>query len=336
MEKRRLGRTGLEVSLIGMGGIPIQRVGNEAAAEILRAALAAGINFFDTARGYTDSEEKFGLVLGRQGPRPVIATKSMARTREGMTADIERSLAELKVDYIDLYQLHNVRSREELQQVLAPDGALAALRTAQAAGKVRHVGITGHVVDTLVEAVQTGEFETIQFPFNAVETEGAERLLPLAEKLDLGVIVMKPLAGGALRPAALALRFLLAYPVSTIIPGVDSVEQVQENAALGEYAVPLSAAEKEELKAQIARLGNRFCRRCEYCLPCPQGIRIPLVFTFDGYWTRYGLKEWAEERYRALDVKAGACVECGTCERRCPYSLPIREMLKEAVNHFGE
>ncbi|MGB9847437.1 MAG: aldo/keto reductase, partial [Desulfotomaculales bacterium] len=207
MEMRQLGRTGLKVSLIGFGGIPIQRVNNEAAAVVLQAALAAGINFFDTARGYTDSEEKFGLVLGKGGLHPVIATKSMARTREEMAADIERSLKNLQVDYIDLYQLHNVRSREDLRQVLAPDGALAALREAQAAGKVRHVGITGHVVDVLAEAVQTGEFETVQFPFNAVEREGAARLLPLAEKLDMGVIVMKPLAGGALRPVRLALRF---------------------------------------------------------------------------------------------------------------------------------
>lgn len=337
METRCLGRTGLQVSLLSMGGIPIQRVDNTAATEILQAALAAGINFFDTARGYTDSEAKFGLVLGaaqRQG-RAVIATKSMARTRDGMAADIERSLNNLQADYIDLYQLHNVRSREELRQVLAPDGALAALRAARAEGKVRHVGITGHVVDVLVEAVQTGEFETVQFPFNAVEKEGAERLLPLAAKLGMGVIVMKPLAGGALRPASLALRFLLAQPVSTIIPGMDSVAQVKENAVLGEHPQPLSEAEQAELAAEIKKLGNRFCRRCEYCLPCPQGIRIPLVFTFDGYWTRYGLKEWAEERYQEMAVKAGACVQCGTCESRCPYSLPIREMLKEAVSHFG-
>lgn len=335
MEMRRLGRTGLKVSLIGFGGIPIQRVDNETAREVLQAALAAGINFFDTARGYTDSEEKFGLVLGKEGPRPIIATKSTARTREEMAADIERSLKNLQVDYIDLYQLHNVRSREEFRQVLASDGALAALREAQAAGKVRHVGITGHVVDVLVEAVRTGEFETVQFPFNAVETEGAARLLPLAEKLDLGVIVMKPLAGGALRPVRLALRFLFDYPVSTIIAGADSVAQVEENAALGNNPIPLTAAEREELARRIEGLGNRFCRRCEYCLPCPQGINIPFIFMLDGYWTRYGLKEWAEERYRALDVKADACVECGTCEKRCPYNLPVRELLKEAQDHLS-
>lgn len=336
MEKRRLGKTELQVSLIGMGGIPIQRVDKEEAGAVVRAALEAGINFFDTARGYTDSEEKFGTVFGGERAGAVIATKSMARTRAAMAADIATSLANLKVDSIDLYQLHNVRTRDDLKQVLAPDGALAALREAQAAGKVKHVGITGHVVDVLVEAVKTSEFETVQFPFNAVEKEGAERLLPLVEKLDLGVIVMKPLAGGALRPAELALRFLLDYPVSTIIPGADSVAQVRENAALGVSPRPLTPAERDELSRQIAGLGNRFCRRCEYCLPCSQGINIPFIFVLDGYWTRYGLKEWAKERYDALDVKADACVECGLCESRCPYSLPIRELLKEADLHFSK
>lgn len=335
MKRRRLGRTDLKVSVVGMGGIPIQRIDRQDAVGVLETAISLGINFFDTARGYTDSEEKFGLVLGPRHSEVIIATKSTARTKEAMAADIDISLSNLQVEFIDLYQLHNVRTKEELAQVLAPDGALVALHEAQAAGKVRHIGITGHVLDVLVEAVKTNEFETVQFPFNAVETEAAAALLPLAEKLDMGVIVMKPLAGGALAPAELALRFLGDYPVSTIIPGMDSIEQVKANAKLGDALLPLTEEEKQRLQKEIAQLGNRFCRRCEYCLPCPQGIRIPLVFTFDGYWTRYGLKEWAEERYASMEAKAGDCVGCGTCESRCPYNLPIREMLKEAAEHFG-
>ncbi len=335
MEKRRLGCTDIEVSVIGMGGIPIQRIDKEEVALVLEAAIDAGINFFDTARGYTDSEEKFGQVLGTTSSDVIIATKSPARTKAAMASDIETSLRNLQVDAIDLYQLHNVRTKEELDQVLAPDGALAALREAQSAGKVKHVGITGHIVDILVEAVKTEEFETVQFPFNAVEKEAASTLMPLAEKLDLGVIVMKPLAGGALAPAELALRFFWDYPVSTVIPGMDSVEQVRFNANLGERLLLLTEEERERLGSEVKQLGNRFCRRCEYCLPCPEGIRIPTVFIFDGYWTRYGLKDWAKERYAEMKVKASACVECGTCESRCPYNLPIREMLKEAVEHFG-
>ncbi|MGI6129129.1 MAG: aldo/keto reductase [bacterium] len=335
MEKRRLGRTELEVSVIGMGGIPIQRIDKEEAVTVLEVAISTGINFFDTARGYSDSEDKFGLVLGPRHEEVIVATKSMARTKDGMMADIDISLKNLQLKYIDLYQLHNVRTKEELAKVLAPDGALAALREAQAAGKVKHVGITGHVLDVLVSAVSTGEFETVQFPFNAVEQEAATTLLPLAEKLDIGVIVMKPLAGGALASAELALRFFNDYNVSTIIPGMDSVEQVKANAKLGQELIPLTDKERKSLQIEISRLGSRFCRRCEYCLPCPEGIRIPLVFTFDGYWTRYGLKEWATERYAEMAVKASACAECGICESRCPYNLPIREMLKEAAEHFG-
>ena len=330
MKKRRLGRADLDVSFMGMGGIPIQRIDSESAAKVLDAAIEAGINFFDTARGYSDSEEKFGTVLGPRHSEVIIATKSMARTKEAMAADVKTSLRNLQVDFIDLYQLHNVRTRRANAGALP--GASGGFGEAQAAGKVKHVGITGHIVDVLVEAVKTNEFETVQFPFNAVETEAATALLPLAEKLDLGVIVMKPLAGGALTPAELALRFFWDY-LFYCYSGMDSIEQVK--AKLGERALLLTHEERQHLNTEIDRLGNRFCRRCEYCLPCPEGIRIPVIFTFDGYWTRYGLKDWAEERYAQMKVKAGACIECGTCESRCPYNLPIREMLKEVAEHFG-
>ena len=336
MQKKRFGSTELQVSVIGMGGIPIQRVSDEEATILLEIALDEGINFFDTARGYTDSEIKFGRVLGPRHKDAIVATKSMARSREDMEKDIELSLNNLQMDFIDLYQLHNVRTKEELNQVLAPDGALAALRRAQAKGIVKHVGITSHVATVLAEAVSTGEFETMQFPFNVVEQESAKTMLPLAQKLDMGVIVMKPLAGGALVPADLALRFFSDQNVSTIIPGMDSPEQIRANAGLGRESMPLTAKEKEHLQGEIAKLGNRFCRRCEYCLPCPQGVNIPGIFTLEGYWSRYGLKEWAEQRYAQMPIRASACVECGICETRCPYNLPIREMLKEASTHFDK
>ncbi len=331
MQYRKLGRTGLNVSVIGFGGIPIQRVPDNEATTIVQHALDKGINFFDTARSYTDSEAKMGEALKRSRSEVIIATKSMARTKDGMALDIQTSLATLGIDYIDLYQLHNVKSQEALEQVFRPDGALVALKEAQKAGVVKHIGVTGHVKSHLLAALKSGELDTVQFPFNAVETSEAQELFELAEQVGAGIIIMKPLAGGALKSPNLALRFILEHKVSTVIPGMDSIEQVDENTLAGQELLPLAADEKNALEEEASTLGAAFCRRCEYCQPCPQGIDIPMVFLLDGYSTRYGLKGWARERYWALPTKPDACMECGACEEKCPYSLPIRRMLVESA-----
>jgi predicted aldo/keto reductase-like oxidoreductase len=331
MKYKMLGKTGLNVSVIGFGGIPIQRVEEEKAKAIVSRAMDLGINFFDTARGYTDSEAKLSLVLPKRRKEVIIATKSLARTREGMAADIVTSLKNLKVDYIDLYQVHNIRDEASLEQVLSPDGALAALREAKKEGLVRHIGITGHLKDFLVEALKTGEFETVMFPFNPIERNDVPSLIDFALKANIGLIAMKPLAGGAFQNTELALRFILQYPVSTVIPGMDEISQVESNARLGDSLLPLSAEEKSILDKEVKETGSIFCRRCEYCQPCRQGIDIPTVFLLDGYYTRYDLKEWATGRYRNMPVRADACLDCGECEEKCSYGLPRRRMLAEAA-----
>lgn len=331
MEYRTLGKTGLKVSVIGFGGIPIQRVSGTEAAGIINRALDLGINFFDSARAYTDSEEKLGAVIKSRRDEAVVATKSMARTKEAMAADIRKSLETMGLEYIDLYQLHNVKSNKDLDKVLGPDGALAALLEAKKEGLVRHIGVTGHIKDFLAETLQLEEIETVQFPFNAVETAGVPALLEQALEKGTGVIVMKPLAGGALRNSDLALRYIMEHAVTTVIPGMDSLEQVEKNAGAGSPPRPLTAAEKEFLDEEVNTLGGGFCRRCEYCKPCSRRIDIPTVFLLDGYYTRYNLQGWARERYQDLRAKVDACVDCGECEERCPYNLPIRRMLAEAA-----
>jgi predicted aldo/keto reductase-like oxidoreductase len=335
MRHRTLGRTGLQVSEIGFGGIPIQRVPSEEVGAIVNSALDRGINFFDTARAYTDSESKLGAALRMRRGEAIVATKSMARTGEAMAADIRQSLETTGLDQIDLYQVHNVKDRASLERMLAGDGALAALKDARREGLIRHLGVTGHIKPVLLELLKTGEFETVQFPFNPVETDGVRELLEAAAQAGAGVIVMKPMAGGALKNAALSLKFILEYPVSVAIPGMDSVDQVAANAAVGEAPPGLTAEERETLAREAAALGPGFCRRCEYCLPCQQGIDIPMVFLLDGYYRRYDLKNWARLRYSEMKVRPDACQECGECEERCPYSLPIRRMLQEAVGRLA-
>ena len=335
MEFVTLGRTGLKVSRLGFGGIPIQRVDQDGAQQLLDAIRAAGINYIDTARGYTVSEELIGRAIEGHRDEFVLATKSMSRDKEGMARDIEISLRNLRTDYIDLYQVHNA-TPEQLQQVMAPGGALEALQEARAAGKIGHIGLTAHSLETFRLAVDLDWVETFMFPYNIVESQG-EELMAKAKEKNIAFVVMKPLAGGAIEDATLALRYICANPNATVvIPGMYAPAEVEQNVAAVNDAAPLREEELEKI-AQIRReLGTNFCRRCNYCAPCTVGISIPNAFLFDGYLSRYGLADWAKGRYASMAVKAGACVECGDCETRCPYNLPIRQMLKKVAADFGE
>jgi predicted aldo/keto reductase-like oxidoreductase len=265
----------------------------------------------------------------------VLATKSMARTKETMAADIQDSLNRLQTDYIDLYQVHNP-NMEQLRTVCAPGGALEALLEAKAAGKIRHIGLTAHSAAVFETGLSMDWVETIMFPYNIVETQG-EALMHRCAEQNVGFIAMKPLAGGALEDAKLAMRFICANPdVTVVIPGMYSPAEVTENVAAAEDTTPLTDAEQEKLRTIRNELGSNFCRRCNYCAPCTVGISIPSVFLFEGYLSRYNLEGWARERYATLNVKAGACIGCGVCETRCPYHLPIRQMLKKSAEEFGE
>ncbi|WP_326911444.1 aldo/keto reductase [Sedimentibacter sp. MB31-C6] len=335
MEKKLLGNTGMKVSVIGFGGIPIQRVNQDEATKIILECKNKGINFIDTARGYTISEGYIGnalKVVGRENF--YIATKAMSYTYESMKQSIEESLKTMNIDYIDLYQVHNVSKKEQLDSILSENGALKALIEAKEEGLIKHIGITGHIREILLEAIENDEFETIQFPFNPVESQGEELFIKALNK-GMGTIAMKPIAGGAFGKPDLSLKYIINSDLITVaIPGMDSVEQVSKNASIGEKISPLTEEEKKEIKKEIEDLGNEFCRRCGYCKPCPEGIDIPNVFIFEGYVTRYNLEEYGKSRYETLPVKADACVRCRKCEKKCPYNLPIVEKLKHAVKTF--
>ena len=335
MEYRKLGQTELLVSVLGFGGIPIQKVNNSEAKRIIQTAIDNGINFFDTARGYTDSETKLVSAFIGQRDRVIIATKTMARDKAAMLRDIETSLTNLNTDYIDLYQLHNVKTEGDLARVLGPNGALEALEEAQQAGKIRYIGITGHNAQTVSKALDEYDFKTLQFPTNFLEEMGERELFPKARAKGMGTIVMKPLAGGAFKRPDLALRFLLGEKYTSLIPGMDSTEQVLSNIAAVKESKPLTDAEMTVLEDEAKELGEEFCRRCEYCKPCPQNLDIPTFFIVHSYFQRYGLPDWAKDRYNTFNPKATECIECGICETRCPYNLPIRKMLKEVHSNLG-
>ncbi len=332
MDKVILGKTGLAVSRIGFGGIPIQRIEKGEAPALIDALIENSINYIDTARGYTVSEEYLGAAIEGRRDKFILATKSMARDKAGMERDIGISLNNLKTDYIDLYQVHNP-SMEQLDAVLAPGGALEALLEAKAAGKIGHIGITAHSVAVFERALDLDWVETIMFPFNIVESQCAE-LLPRCREKNIGFIAMKPLAGGAIEDAEIAMRYIAVNEFVTVaIPGMYSPEEVGKNAA-AYRSDPLTEDETARIEKVRGELTGNFCRRCNYCAPCTVGISIPNVFLFAGYLERYGLADWAKGRYAALKVKASECIECGACETRCPYGLPIRQMLKKAALEF--
>lgn len=336
MEKRILGKTGYEVSVIGLGGIPIQNVDKNKAIEIVAEASKQGINFIDTARGYNESEKLIGealKVVGRD--KFYIATKSMQRTYDGVLKELEISMNNLNVDTIDLFQFHNVSKEPDFETLFSDNGALKAIKEMKKKGIIKEIGVTSHNVNMLDRLIDTDEFSTIQFPYNAVENQ-AEKVFEKAKKKDIGILIMKPLAGGAIPNGELCLRYVLENENITLaIPGMDSVEQIIENTSVGQDPRPLTEKEKDELQNIIKDLGTNFCRRCGYCAPCSVGIDIPSNFLMEGYYSRYDLKDWALSRYNSMEVNAKDCIQCGDCEPRCPYDLPIIEMLENVAEVLG-
>ena len=330
-----LGKTGLKASVLSFGGIPIQRADAANTLAVVDKLEEYGINYIDTARGYTVSEEYLGAALDGRRDKFILATKSMSRDKASMAKDVETSLKNLRTDHIDLYQLHNLLEKD-IDTVFGPDGAYEALAEARAAGKVGHIGVTCHSAEAMKILVErySDKLETVMFPFNIVEDQGKDILL-LAREKGMGTIAMKPLAGGNLEDWNLALRYIAASGVMDIaIPGMGSPEEVERNAAV-DLTAPLTQEELDRCAAIRKELGTQFCRRCGYCAPCPNGIDIPQNFLLANYARKYGLAGWAQERYKAMPYHAGSCVMCGACEKRCPYNLPIRDMLEDVAKVFG-
>ena len=337
MKNITLGKTGLNCAEVSFGGIPIQRSDAANTVAMVDALERYGMNYMDTARGYTVSEEYLGMALKGRRERFLLATKSMSRSYEAMKQDIEISLRNLQTDYIDVYQLHNL-PLADFEQVFGPEGAYRALSEAKAEGKIGHIGATFHVVDAMKRAVEeySDFIETVMFPYNIVENQG-EEVLRAAKEKGIGTICMKPLAGGNLEDWALALKFVAASDcIDIMIPGMGSVEEVERNATAAEGFGPLTEEELAACETVRRQLGQQFCRRCGYCMPCTVGINIPNTFTLVNYLRKYDLADWARGRYQSVPHRFDECVDCGLCENRCPYGLPIREMLGAAHRELTE
>ena len=335
MKKIRLGKTDLKVSEIGFGGIPIIPLSNDEAVSVVRQCFELGINFFDTANAYKDSEEKLGAALAPVRDDVIIASKTGEKNAADAAKHIDLSLQRLQTDRIDIYQLHDVSNEDALQQVLGPGGAYEALDKARDRGKIRFVGISSHSIPVAVKALETDLFETLQFPFNFIENDPVDELFPLARRKDVGLIGMKPLGGGVLERADLCFGFLQQHPYIVPIPGIQSTAEAREILDLYKTPVVLEKSHFTAMDKIKNTVGEKFCHRCEYCLPCEQGVQIPSVLIFEGFAKRFSSNVAAEIME---DAMAGVenCIECGHCEEKCPYNLPIPGLLKENLALFNK
>jgi len=334
MHKVRLGKTELMVSAVGLGGIPIQRPTEEEAVEVVRRCLNLGVNFIDTANGYGNSEERIGQAIAGRREGLILATKSHAREGSELRQHLELSLKQLRVDYIDFYQLHNVSNFEDYEKSLVPGGPLDVVREAQAAGQVGHIGITCHSMEVALEATKSGFFETMMFPFNFISDEAAEELIPLAREHDVGFIVMKPMGGGLLENATIAFKYLRRFPDTVPVVGIEKVKEIEEIIAIMEGDPQMTPAEESEMERLRAELGTRFCRRCGYCQPCPEGVPIQLTMILESMMKRFPPESFFPRWGTEIVPQAENCVQCGECEEKCPYHLPIREMMEEHLALF--
>ena len=328
MQHHKLGQTGLEVSELGFGGIPILRLEAGEAERILKHAQACGINFYDTANAYRDSEEKMGRAFAGMREKVIIATKTMCRDGKGAQAQLEQSLRLLRTDYVDIYQFHQVAQESAWEAIIAPGGALEVVKKAKEAGKIRYIGITSHSRPMAIKLIKTGLFSTVQFPFNFIEEAARDDLHQEAKKFGLGILAMKPFAGGVIDNANVAFKFLRQYPDVLPLPGFDSIESVDEVTSF--YALPNTVLEEDKAKMETYRqeLGKQFCRRCEYCQPCPQGVMITPAMAYKVIARRMSAKV-AVDFSRVPMETVPKCIDCGICVTKCPYELPIPKMLKE-------
>ncbi|RHM61704.1 aldo/keto reductase [Coprobacillus sp. AF33-1AC] len=331
METVKLGKTGIEVNKNGFGALPVQRVNKEEAKVILQKAYQNGINFFDSARAYSDSEEKIGYALSDVRSQIIIATKTMATTVEQFWQDLNTSLACLKTDYIDIYQFHNPSFCPKPGD---GTGLYEAMLEAKKQGKIKHIGITNHGLKVAHEAVESGLYKTLQFPFNYLASEEEHELVRLCKEKNVGFICMKALSGGLITRSDVAYAYLAQYDHVLPIWGIQKERELDEFLSYQTQPPVIN----EEIKAVIQKdqeeLAGQFCRGCGYCMPCPQGIVINQCARMSLMLRRAPTSGWLSSKWQEEMKKIENCVHCGKCKQHCPYHLDTPELLKKNLEDY--
>jgi predicted aldo/keto reductase-like oxidoreductase len=330
MISAELGRTGLTVNKDAFGALPVQRVDMRTAAVILRKALDSGINFFDTARAYSDSEEKIGESIISERNRFILATKTLAQTAEGFWKDLETSLSKLKTDHIDIYQFHNPGF---VPRPGDRTGLYEAMLAAKKQGKIRFIGISNHRQHVAREAVESGLYDTLQFPFNYLSNEDEINLVRLYAEKNVGFIAMKALSGGLITDIGAARSWLAQFPNVIPIWGIQRENELDALAAVMNRGAELGAGEKQRIENDRAELSGSFCRSCAYCMPCPVGIEISTCARIVLMIRRMPSARFLSEEWRKEMAKIKDCLHCGHCTSHCPYGLDTPGLL---AKNYGE
>lgn len=331
MEYIRLGRTGLMVTSPAFGALPIQRDSLETAVQLLQRAQDGGINFFDTANAYSDSEEKLGAAFHDRRDKIIIATKSGGKDYDTVLSHIELSLRRLRTDYIDVIQLHNPAALPDPED---PKSTYGAMKEAQKRGWVRFIGITNHGVERAAAAIRSDRYDTVQFPFNILSADKDLALAPLAKEHDVGFIAMKALAGGLLNNGAAAFAFMRQYDNVVPIWGVQKSEELEQFLALSAHPPVVDDAMRKIWADFRHELAGDFCHACGYCLPCPAGIDIPTTARMTLLLGRAVYQNFLNDRSREMMEKITQCKHCGLCKSRCPYGLDASRMNEDNLKFY--
>ncbi|MBR1586143.1 MAG: aldo/keto reductase [Clostridia bacterium] len=327
-----LGRTGITTPQNAFGALPIQRVHKGEAVRILRRAYDGGMTFFDTARAYSDSEEKLGEAFAGMRDRLFIASKTMAVTPQAFWDQLHTSLRNLRTDYLDLYQFHCVK------QCYAPadgTGMYEAMLQAKEQGKIRHIGITAHKIGIAEEIVRSGLYETLQFPFSYLATDRDIALVRACDAAGMGFIAMKGLSGGLLTNARACMAFMSQFPALPIW-GVQRMEELEQWLAFFDTPCRMTPELQAVIDQDRQELLGDFCRGCGYCAPCAVGIVINQCARMSQMIRRSPSDRWLAPDWQKEMLKIEQCIECGACKKRCPYELDIPRLLKKNLADYKE
>lgn len=326
MDEVLLGKTGIKVNRNGFGALPIQRISREDARKLLTKAYESGITFFDTARFYTDSEEKIGYALGKVRNHIYIATKTMATKVEDFWEQLTTSLGQLQTDYLDVFQFHNPSFCPKPGD---GSGLYEAMLEAKEKGMIRHIGITNHRLKVAMEAAESGLYETIQFPFSYLATEEEIALVELCKEKEIGFIAMKALSGGLITNSAAAYAYLAQYDNVLPIWGVQKEKELDEFISYINCPPVLNDELRAVIEKDLEELSKDFCRGCGYCLPCPADIDIPTSARMSLMIRRAPLSVYMNESWIEKMKKIEACIHCDHCKNHCPYGLDTPRLLEE-------